>query len=56
MTGKVDRDRGRDWDRDRDIYSDRDRDSPQRERQFTGREAKKVSGIRIGTGIVDRAS
>ena len=24
-----------------------------RERQFTGREAKKVSGIRIGTGTVD---
>ena len=56
MTGKVDRDRGRGRDRDRDRYSDRDRDSPQRERQFTGREAKKVSGIRIGTGTVDRAS
>ena len=56
MTGKVDRDRGRDRDRDRDRYSDRDRNSPQRERQFTGTEAEKVSGIRIGTGTVDRAS
>ena len=58
MTGKVDRDRGRDRDRDRDRYSDRDRDSPQRERKFTGTEARKVSGIRIGkeqlTGPVDR--
>ena len=54
MTGKVGRDRGRDWDRDR--YSDRDMDSPQRERQCTGTETEKVSGIRIGAGTVDRAS
>ena len=56
MTGKVGRDRGRDRDRDRDRYSDRDMDSPQRERQFTGTEAEKVSGIRRGTGTVDGAS
>ena len=56
MTGKHNRDKGRDRDRDRERYSGKDRDSPQRERQFTGTEAEKVSGIRIGTRTVDRAS